>query len=216
MLPEPPSEAAQKQRRRYAPRMPPQQRRKQLIDAALGVIVEHGYEGVSIEAIARTAGVTRPVIYDHFTNLDQLLQALIEREEQYALEQLAAVVPDPPPDDGAPAELFAAGVGRFLEAVLSRPETWRIILLPLEGTPPIVRDHVEMNRVRTQERIEILVRWAIQRSGIPANLDVELCARAIRSLSEEAGRMVLTDPVRFSPKRYEQFALAMMKLIWAP
>jgi hypothetical protein len=111
--------------------------------------------------------------------------------------------------------LFAAGVGRFLDAVLSRPETWRIILLPLEGTPPIVRDHVEMNRVRTQERIEILVRWAIQRSGIPANLDVELCARAIRSLSEEAGRMVLTDPVRFSPERYEQFALAMMKLIWA-
>ena len=216
MLPEPPSEAAQKQRRRYAPRMPPQQRREQLIDAALGVIVEHGYEGVSIEAIARTAGVTRPVIYDHFPNLGQLLQALIGREEQYALEQLAAVVPDAPPDDGDPAELFAAGVGRFLEAVLSRPETWRIILLPLEGTPPIVRDHVEMNRVRTQERIEILVRWAIQRSGIPANLDVELCARAIRSLSEEAGRMVLTDPVRFSPERYEQFALAMMKLIWAP
>jgi AcrR family transcriptional regulator len=215
MLPEPPSEAAQTQRRRYAPRMPPQQRREQLIDAALGVIVEHGYEGVSIEAIARTAGVTRPVIYDHFTNLGQLLEALIEREEQYALEQLAAVVPDAAPDDGDPAELFAAGVGRFLDAVLSRPETWRIILLPLEGTPPIVRDHVEMNRVRTQERIEILVRWAIQRSGIPANLDVELCARAIRSLSEEAGRMVLTDPVRFSPERYEQFALAMMKLIWA-
>jgi AcrR family transcriptional regulator len=215
MLPEPPSEASHTQRRRYAPRMPPQQRREQLIDAALGVIVEHGYEGVSIEAIARTAGVTRPVIYDHFTNLGQLLQALIEREEQYALEQLAAVVPDAAPDDGDPAELFAAGVGRFLEAVLSRPETWRIILLPLEGTPPIVRDHVEMNRVRTQERIEILVRWAIQRSGIPASLDVELCARAIRSLSEEAGRMVLTDPVRFSPDRYEQFALAMMKLIWA-
>ena len=33
------------------------------IDAALQVIVEQGYEGVSIEAIARTAGVTRPVIY---------------------------------------------------------------------------------------------------------------------------------------------------------
>ena len=76
--------------------MPPHERREQLLDAALSVIVRDGYEGVSIEAIARTAGVTRPVIYDHFPNLGRLLQALIEREERYALEQLAAVVPDSP------------------------------------------------------------------------------------------------------------------------
>src|SRR6476659_9305582 len=83
-----------KARRRYAPRMPPEQRREQLIDAALSVIIEQGYSGVSIEAIARTAGVTRPVVYDHFPNLGSLLQALIEREERYSLEQLARVVPD--------------------------------------------------------------------------------------------------------------------------
>ena len=100
--------------------MPPQERREQLLDAALSVIVRDGYEGVSIEAIARTAGVTRPVIYDHFPNLGRLLQALIEREERYALEQLAAVVPDSP-GDGAPPELFATGVRRFLDAVASRP-----------------------------------------------------------------------------------------------
>src|SRR5580704_6286237 len=107
------SDAAPKPRRPYAPRMPPQQRREQLIDAALSVIVSQGYEGVSIEAIARTAGVTRPVIYDHFQNLGRLLQALIEREERYALEQLAVVVPDSP-GEGDPAELFARGVRRFL------------------------------------------------------------------------------------------------------
>src|SRR6476659_7747573 len=83
-----------KARRRYAPRMPPEQRREQLIDAALSVILEQGYGGVSIEAIARAAGVTRPVIYDHFPNLGTLLRALIEREESCALAQLAEVVPE--------------------------------------------------------------------------------------------------------------------------
>src|SRR3984957_13305443 len=122
----PPSDAS-KPRRRYAPRMAPQKRREQVIDAALSVIVQRGYEGVSIEAIARSAGVTRPVIYDHFTNLGPLLQALIEREEAYALEQLAAVGPATPAA-GDPPELFAAGVRRFLDAVASRPDTWRIIL----------------------------------------------------------------------------------------
>src|ERR1700749_5293019 len=93
MTSELPPEASAKPRRRYAPRMPPEKRREQLIDAALNVIVEQGYEGVSIESIARMAGVTRPVIYDHFSNLGRLLQALIEREEAYALSQLDDVVP---------------------------------------------------------------------------------------------------------------------------
>ncbi len=195
--------------------MPPEERREQLIDSALSVIVQKGYEGVSVESIARTAGVTRPVIYDHFPNLGALLQALIEREERCALEQLAAVVPDAPSRDGDPAKLFADAVRRFLDAVASRPATWRIILLPLEGTPAIVRHHVETNRTQTLERIEALVRWAIERSEIPENLDLELGARAIRSLSEEAGRMVLTDPEHYSPERYERFVLAVMKLIWS-
>lgn len=195
--------------------MAPEKRREQLIDAALSVIVQHGYEGVSIEAIARTAGVTRPVIYDHFPNLGQLLQAVIAREEHFALEQLALVVPAAPRTDGEPAELFAAGVRSFLDVVASRPDTWRIILLPTEGTPAIVRDHVERTRAATSERIEGLVRWAIERSGIPQDLDVELSARAIRSLSEEAGRSVLTDRETYSPERYERFVLAVMKLIWS-
>jgi AcrR family transcriptional regulator len=195
--------------------MAPEKRREQLIDAALSVIVHHGYEGVSIEAIARTAGVTRPVIYDHFPNLGQLLQAVIEREELFALEQLERVVPAAPRTDGEPAELFAAGVRSFLDVVASRPDTWRIILLPPEGTPATVRDHVERNRAATQKRIEALVRWAIERSGIPHDLDVELSARAIRSLSEEAGRSVLTDIETYSPERYERFVLAVMKLIWS-
>jgi AcrR family transcriptional regulator len=193
--------------------MPPAQRREQLIDAALSVILEQGYSGVSIEAIARTAGVTRPVVYDHFPNLGRLLHALVEREERYALEQLEQVVPDNP-GELEPVELLVGGVRRFLEAVADRPATWRIILLPLDGTPEIVRDHVETNRARTQERIERLVRWAGDRPEIPEDLDVELTARAIRSMGEEAGRTLLTDPERYSPERYADFVTSVMKLIW--
>jgi AcrR family transcriptional regulator len=194
--------------------MPPEQRREQLIDAALTVIVEQGYEGVSIEAIARTAGVTRPVVYDHYSNLAALLQALIEREERYALEQLDEVVPDDPGERDL-AELLATGVRRFLGAVASRPATWRIILLPLEGTPAIVRHSVETHRARTLERLERLVWWAMERASAPRELDVELTARAIRGLAEEAGRAVLTDPERYSPARYEQFVQNMAHLMRA-
>lgn len=194
--------------------MPPEKRREQLIDAALTVILEQGYEGVSIEAVARTAGVTRPVVYDHYPNLAQLLQALIEREERYALAQLDEVVPDDPGERDL-AELLASGVRQFLAAVASRPATWRIILLPLEGTPAIVRHNVETHRARTLERLERLVRWAMDQAAAPRELDVELTARAIRGLAEEAGRAVLTDPERYSPDRYERFVQSMTRLMRA-
>jgi AcrR family transcriptional regulator len=195
--------------------MPPEQRREQLIDAALSVILEQGYGGVSMEAVARAAGVTRPVVYDHFPNLGRLLHALIEREERYAIEQLEQIVPD---DFGErdPTELFAGGVRRFLEAVADRPATWRIILLPLDGTPEVVRDHVETNRAGTQKRIEHLVGLAVQQADLPKDLDVdvELVARAIRCLGEEAGRTLLTDPERYSPERYAEFVTSLMKFAW--
>lgn len=192
--------------------MAPAERREQLIDAALEVILEQDYGGVSIESIARRAGVTRPVVYDHFPNLGRLLHALLEREERISLEQLEQVVPEDP-GGRDPLEMLAGGVRRFLEAVASRPATWRIILLPPEGTPQVVRDHVETNRARTQERISRLVRWVLERPELPDDLDVELTARAIRVLAEDAGRTLLTDPESYPPERYELFVRQVLHLV---
>ncbi len=208
-----PSDVEPKPRRRYAPRMPPEQRREQLLDATLTVILDNGYSGVSIEAVARAAGVTRPVVYDHFPNLGRLLHALVEREEECALEQLEHVAPE-----GAqqlePEAVLRSAARRFLDVVSSRPATWRIILLPPEGTPEAVRELIETNRAQALERIERLVRWAMERSSLPRDLDVELAARALRDLGEEAARMVLTDPDRYPAARYERFVDTVMALLW--
>jgi AcrR family transcriptional regulator len=198
-----------KERRRYAPRLPPEQRREQLLDAALSVIVEQGYEGISIEAVARAAGVTRPVVYDHFPNLAELLQTLIAREERRSLAQLADVLPGLAYDKD-PAETLVGGVSRFLEAVRDRPTTWRLILLPLEGTPAIVRDSVEGNRSRILGQIRRFVAWLMERGDLPADLDAELAARTLRDLAEQAGREILTDRERFTPERYASFVRSVM------
>jgi len=188
-------------------------RREQLLDAALGVIVEQGYGRVSIEAVARAAGVTRPVIYDHFKDLGQLLHALIQREESYSREQLDRVLPDDH-EQQPPADVLAGSVARFLDAVAARPATWTLILLPPEGTPEIVRRHVEANRSRWLERMEAVVRWGLERSNARSTIDVELAARAILGLAEDAGRQVLTDPQHYSPERYARFVQWVMKLLW--
>lgn len=186
--------------------MAPEQRREQLLDAALAVVLAEGYAGVSIEAIARMAGVTRPVVYDHFANLGLLIRALIAREEQYALTQLAEVAPDVEHvRETDVATLMNVGIPHFLEAVASRPATWRLILLPLAGTPAIVREHVEANRALVRGRMQDVISAGVESGQLAPELDVELAARAIMALGEDAARMVLTDAEEYSPERYEAF-----------
>ncbi len=190
--------------RRYAPRMAPEQRREQLDRRRPERDHRAGLRRRLDRGDRATAGVTRPVVYDHFPNLGRLLHALVEREEHYALEQLARVVPDDP-GDGDPVEVLAASVRRFLDAVVARPATWRIILLPLEGTPAIVREHVR-DQPRADPRADRAARpMGGQRRRAAPRARRRAGARAIRDLGEEAGRMVLTDPERYSPDRYERF-----------
>jgi AcrR family transcriptional regulator len=76
-------------------RMSGAERREQLIDVTKEIVGEQGFHAVSIEAVARRAGITRPVVYGHFDDLPTLLEAMVEREGNRALAQLALVLPLP-------------------------------------------------------------------------------------------------------------------------
>ncbi len=59
-------------------RLPREQRRQQLLDTALQVFVAEGYHAASMDAIASAAGVTKPVLYQHFASKRDLYLALLE------------------------------------------------------------------------------------------------------------------------------------------
>lgn len=54
----------------------PKTRRKalEIMEAAITCLARHGYQGVTLEMVARTAGVTRPLLKHYFENLDELLR----------------------------------------------------------------------------------------------------------------------------------------------
>jgi AcrR family transcriptional regulator len=195
--------------RRYAPRLPPEERREQLLDAALELIAAEGYGGVSMEAVARACGVTKPVVYELFANAGELARALLKREEDRALAELARAVPTL--DAGAAVETVVAdGLGAFLRAVQANPARWRLILMPTDGTPGMVRDHVARGRQTVASRLEALVRLGVEQWEGPADLDVELAAQAIMALAESAARLVLTDPDRYTPQRLQEFSTLLI------
>jgi len=198
-------------RRPYAPRLPREQRREQLLDAAMTVIAEQGYRGVNIEAIARQAGVTRPVVYNLFDDLAELLGALLERQERRALGQLSAAPGAELGGDADPDRAIVDGVRTFLDAVAGDPDTWRPILLPLEGTPRVVRERVARDRMRVLAQLQTLADRLLARHGTPPGIeDAELLARTMLIAAEEAGRLVLSDPVRFTPARLSGFAAGLL------
>jgi AcrR family transcriptional regulator len=185
-------------KRKYAPRLPPEERKEQLLDTALEIIALEGYPAVSIDAIARSAGVSRPVVYGVWPDLDTLLTDLHRRQEGRAMSQVAEAIP-PGPGDLDPDELLVASFRRFLEAVAGDPLTWRLFLLPIEGMPAAVARRAERTRAALRGQVTQLVAWGVDQRGGPAGLDNELMAHFLLSTGEDAGRLVLSDPERFPP-----------------
>ncbi len=170
-------------------------------------MVDGGVAAVSMEAVARGAGVTKPVVYGVFGDRGELLSALLTREETRAYEQIAEAMPAGFDINGDPDALIVDGVAAFLRAVAEHPQRWRLILLPGAGLPRIVREHIEAGRQSVEERMIAFVRWGLAaREGASAGMDPELVAHALMSLCEHGAALVLRDPDHFSPDRLAGFA----------
>ncbi len=69
-------------------RMTGRQRREQLLDVGRELFAEKGYEATSIEEIASRAGVSKPVVYEHFGGKEGLYAVVVDREMSDLLGRL--------------------------------------------------------------------------------------------------------------------------------
>lgn len=68
------------------------QRRDQLMNVGRCVFAERGYDGTSVEEIASRAGVSKPVVYEHFGGKEGLYRAVIEREMESLQVAIVAAI----------------------------------------------------------------------------------------------------------------------------
>lgn len=73
-------------------RMSGQERREQLIGVGRGVFAERGYDAASVEEIADRAGVTKPVVYEHFGGKEGLYAVIVDREVQSLLDRIVTAL----------------------------------------------------------------------------------------------------------------------------
>lgn len=197
------SEVTERRRSKpYAARMGHDERRDQLLDAALDVIVSEGVHKVSIDSVAKAAGVTRPVVYRHFEDTDRLLRASLRREEERVtgqLQPLLVAVEERGLVEGL--DVFQEGL---LAAVAEAPQRWRAIYSLVDSSTPAFRKRVEAARLSLVAALE--ARLERERGGtLRQDTDVEMLARSLYALLWDSGRLALEDPAGFPAGRVLAF-----------
>jgi AcrR family transcriptional regulator len=100
-------------------------RRAAIQNAALEVFAERGYHASSIDDIARAAGVSKALIYEHFASKQELHAKLIEAQASELYRRVADAVAAV--EAGSGAERLQAGFEAFFGFVEERRDAWRVL-----------------------------------------------------------------------------------------
>jgi len=104
-------------------RVPAAVRSEQLLDVAERLFAERGYGSTSIESIAREAGITRPIVYEHFGSKDGIYLACLRR----ARGQLEAMLAEAVASVTDPREQLEHGADAYFRFVETDPTRWHVL-----------------------------------------------------------------------------------------
>ena len=99
------------------------QRRSQLVDVAKSVFAELGYDGASVEEIANRAGVSKPIVYEHFGGKEGLYAVVVDRETSRLLEMITSRLG---PGLGAREQVRSSAMA-FLDYIEDDPAGFRVL-----------------------------------------------------------------------------------------
>jgi AcrR family transcriptional regulator len=106
-------------------RLTAEERRTGILDAALAVFSESGYHPASIDDIAREAGVSKALIYEHFASKQELYADLIARNARELTQRIGAALVGVELESGAAR--LAIGLEAFFAFVEERRDAWRLL-----------------------------------------------------------------------------------------
>jgi AcrR family transcriptional regulator len=169
-----------------------------VLDAAFALFLERGYEGTSIQAIADSIGVSKPVVYACYPSKDELFKALLRREEERVLGEIAAALPSSAPGDDLEGAL-GRGFTAFLRAVAASPQAYRVVFLGEGGANAAVATRVQAGRGRQVDAVAALVRPLLG-SGSERERSARLLGHVIVGLAESGARALLSEPHDWTPE----------------
>ncbi|HET6353375.1 TetR/AcrR family transcriptional regulator [Streptomyces sp. NPDC002659] len=110
-------------RRARRVRMTGAERREQLLDIGRTLFAEKGFEGTSVEEIAAKAGVSKPVVYEHFGGKEGLYAVVVDREMRQLLDMVTGAL-----TAGHPRELLEQAAFALLDYIEMYTDGFRILV----------------------------------------------------------------------------------------
>ena len=159
-------------------RVPRELRRRQVIAVATALFIERGYVGVSMEEVARRAGVTKPVVYDLAGSKDQLFHEIVMAEAQ----RLAARVQRAVESEPESALKLRAGTLAFFEFIGDRRAAWRSLMAQPEA--PLTTQMAGARRFHAGSVASLLAKASVESGRAVSPLVLDALAHAINGATE--------------------------------
>ena len=186
-----------------SPRLPAVRRRRQLLDVALEVFAERGFHGTSMAEVAKAAGVTKPVLYQHFGSKRELYRQLLDDVGQRLLEEVQKATAAA----GGPRQQVTSGFEAYFRFVADHESAFRLLF----GGDGRERDNEFADAVR---RVEDAMAEAVA-ALIEADIDPDhrrLLAYGIVGLAETTSRYWVVGGRREDPAAVSR---RVAELAWA-
>lgn len=155
--------------------MTAEQRRELIEQRATELFAERGFHGTAVEEVARSAGISIPVLYDHFPSKQALHRRLLERH----FADLRAIWRDHFSRDGPPAQQLASALDAWFGYVESHPFAWKMLFRETTGDPAVLRMHAE---VAAASRALLLPMMAEHAGPRRDPVEVEMAWEALRGV----------------------------------
>lgn len=104
-------------------RLPAAERRQQLLDSALGVFAAKGFHEASMNDVAEAAGVTKPVLYQHFASKRELYRELLGEIGGQLRDSIAKATADAP----GPRQQIEAGFEAYFRFVAHHGDAFQVL-----------------------------------------------------------------------------------------
>jgi AcrR family transcriptional regulator len=169
-------------------RLPRSARRKQLLEAAQIVFVANGYHAAAMDDIAEHAGVSKPVLYQHFPGKLDLYLALLDQHVELLGEQVRGAL-NSTEDNKARVE---GCIGAYFDFVDNPGGAFRLVFESDLRNEPAVRERVERS---LQISVEALADTIARDTGL-GRAQAELLSCGLAGLAEVSARWWLASEER--------------------
>ncbi|HXL95919.1 MAG TPA: TetR/AcrR family transcriptional regulator [Streptosporangiaceae bacterium] len=184
-------------------RLPRHERRRQLLDAALEVFVSRGYHAAAMDEIAERAGVSKPVLYQHFPGKLELYLALLDESAEGLLDTVRNALRSTTENK----QRVGATFGAYFEFIGGQAETYRLVFESDLSNEPAVRARLD----RMQQECAELVSEVVREDAGISDDEAHLLSVAMVGMAQVSARYWLSSHGHITRQAAEQM---VARLAW--